>query len=774
MMLAEFSQLRQLLNKHFNLTELQDLCFFLNIDFQNLRGETKDEKIIALIYFLGRQKQLESLLTRCRESRPSATWPTLSLETQNILYHTALNAKPYDEVKKDQRNQLILLNKVRNFWIDGVLQDAIPLQEAIQLEWQQYDQAVVNPWRDVVGSDQYTAKIDPLPQTLFDIFMTAEKSLLILGKPGSGKTITIIQLARTLATLAELDTNQPIPVILNLSSWAEVQDSIADWVVAELNSKYQIPLRYGRNWLEEERLLFLLDGLDEVAEPAQANCITALNQFRRSYGLPGFVVSSRVEPYEKQKTRLEMGTAILIQPLIQSKISTYLATAGSDYQQLRQIIDQDDALQEMAQTPLMLTIMLQAFRSDQKTNPNPLKPIENPSLKNRQAQLLQTYVDYAEFHRGEKSIETYDKMKEQLAWLAQNMYKHNQTVFLVERIQPSWLPTQSWQWSYLFLTRMAVGLMVGLFSWLLALLSNIHLDGLELNVMQKVGHSLGIADVYKNPVAHLFLYAILGCFVALTDGVFFERRHNEAALSWKEGIKHSVTVCVVMMVLLGGVTMSYDSVALALFGGVVTGLFFVLVFGYFDHGQSFRNEIRTVDILSWSWAAAMRGTMLGCVLGLLVGGIIAFAFAPYWGGMFTLSIVVAFFFLGGIQSERVEAISYPNQGIWLTARNSLIVAMIASLVSGLLFSFLLSHALSGLLVSGAVFLAAWALFGGADLLKYLCVRGLLWVNGRISWHFIQVLDDASSRVLLHKVGGGYLFMHRSLQAYFYNLSDEPH
>ena len=774
-MLAEFSQLRQLLNKHFNLTELRNLCFSLDVDFENLRGETKDEKIIALIYFLGRKRELEQLLTYCQQARPSAAWPHLSAETQDILYHTALNARPYDEVKKDQRNQLALLNKVRNFWINGVLQDAIPLQETIQLEWHQYDQAVVNRWQDVLGQDQYKAKIDPLPETLYEMFIAAEKSLFILGAPGAGKTITLIQLANTLTALAELDTNQPIPVILNLSSWAELQEPLADWVVNELNSKYQIPRRYGRNWLEQDRLLFLLDGLDEVAEPAQANCITAINQFQRSYGLPGLVVSSRVEPYEHHEIRLEMGAAILIQPLIKSKITTYLTTAGPNYQQLSQIIDQDDALQEMAQTPLMLTIMLQAFSGNQEKRPNTLNPIiENLSLEKRQEQLLQTYVHYAEFHRGEKSIETYNKMKEQLCWLAQNMAKHNQTVFLVERIQPSWLPTQSWQWIYLFLTRIAVGLIVGLFSWLLALLANVHLDGLKLNVIQEVGHFLGIANVYKNPGAHLFLYAILGCFVAIIDGIFFERHQNKAVVSSKEGITHGITVCVVVMLLLGGLTMPYDPASLALFGGLVAGLFFVLVFGYWDHGQSFRNEIRTMDILSWSWATAARGTLIGCLLGLLVGGIIGFAFAPYWGGMFTLSIVVAFFFLGGIQSERIEANSYPNQAIWLTARNSLIVSIAASLISGLLFGFLLTHLQSGLFVSGAVFLAAWALFGGADLLKYLCVRGLLWINGRIPWNFIQVLDDASSRVLLHKVGGGYLFMHRSLQTYFYNLSDKPH
>ena len=59
------------------------------------------------------------------------------------------------------------------------------------------------------------------------------------------------------------DSTQPIPVVLNLSSWTPRQ-SLADWLVSELKSKYYVSLKIGQPWVDSDELLLLLDGLDEV------------------------------------------------------------------------------------------------------------------------------------------------------------------------------------------------------------------------------------------------------------------------------------------------------------------------------------------------------------------------------------------------------------------------------------------------------------------------------------------------------------------------------
>ena len=49
-----------------------------------------------------------------------------------------------------------------------------------------------------------------------------------------------------------------------------------------------------------------------------------------------------------------------------------------------------------------------------------------------------------------------------LAWLARGMQQHGQTVFLIEQLQPSWLPTRGQRRIYTFSSRLFGGLIFGL------------------------------------------------------------------------------------------------------------------------------------------------------------------------------------------------------------------------------------------------------------------------------------------------------------------------
>ena len=49
---------------------------------------------------------------------------------------------------------------------------------------------------------------------------------------------------------------------------------------------------------------------------------------------------------------------------------------------------------------------------------------------------------------------------------------------------------------------------------------------------------------------------------------------------------------------------------------------------------------------------------------------------------------------------------------------------------------------------------------------------LLVRNGSIPWNYVKFLDYAAERILLRKVGGGYIFIHRMLLEYFAVRYDE--
>src|SRR5205823_11920341 len=111
----------------------------------------------------------------------------------------------------------------------------------------------------------------------------AGSELLILGEPGSGKTTLLLELARDLLNRAQQDPFHPIPVVFNLSSWAVKRQPLTDWMVEELNSKYQVPYIVGQSWINTNQVLPLLDGLDEVAPRYRAGCVDAINAYRREH-----------------------------------------------------------------------------------------------------------------------------------------------------------------------------------------------------------------------------------------------------------------------------------------------------------------------------------------------------------------------------------------------------------------------------------------------------------------------------------------------------------
>jgi regulation of enolase protein 1 (concanavalin A-like superfamily) len=64
------------LDKHFDQSELRGLAFQLNIDFDNLPGESKMDKARELVQYLERRNRISELVALCLEQRPSVNWPS--------------------------------------------------------------------------------------------------------------------------------------------------------------------------------------------------------------------------------------------------------------------------------------------------------------------------------------------------------------------------------------------------------------------------------------------------------------------------------------------------------------------------------------------------------------------------------------------------------------------------------------------------------------------------------------------------------------------------
>lgn len=94
---------------------------------------------------------------------------------------------------------------------------------------------------------------------------TETGGLLIVGDPGAGKTVLLLKLAMSLLDKVDLAKREAFPVIFNLASWSPEYERLEDWLIVALESGYGLSRDSAATLLHQKRIIFLLDGLDELA-----------------------------------------------------------------------------------------------------------------------------------------------------------------------------------------------------------------------------------------------------------------------------------------------------------------------------------------------------------------------------------------------------------------------------------------------------------------------------------------------------------------------------
>ncbi|NEP02666.1 MAG: NACHT domain-containing protein [Symploca sp. SIO2E9] len=388
-------------------------------------------------------------------SAPAQVQPLLDLVPISSNSPTLQETSPLS--REEYRHRQILLNKVRNAWIKGVLEKSLHGQVMIALGLEERFNMVESPAALVWETFNQPQQTLPLGKKVIDQFdqLGMGRTLLILGEPGSGKTITLLELARDLINRAQRDVNLPMPVVLNLSSWKGGKQTIADWLILELNNQYQVSKEIGKVWVKEGKLLLLLDGLDEVRNNIRDNCTQALNQFLQQQGETEMVVCSRIKDYTALKSRLHLQAAIYVQPLKREQIQQYLTSLGDSVAAVSTALQTDTQLQELASSPLMLNIMAIVYQGMS------VEDLPNMNLEQRRQHIFNAYIDRMFRRRGADARYPKPKAMNWLIWLAQRMVQESQTVFLIERMQPSWLQKSIQRWMYVIGIGLIAGVVVG-------------------------------------------------------------------------------------------------------------------------------------------------------------------------------------------------------------------------------------------------------------------------------------------------------------------------
>jgi DNA polymerase III delta prime subunit len=609
-----------------------------------------------------------------------------------------------------QRNRSRMLARVRSFWIDGVLKQSLHQIARVELGLETRPEAVPHPWELLVQPLDQAPQPLPSGVGITAVFDQLGQALLILGAPGAGKTTMLLELARDLLDRADQDPAHPIPVVFNLSSWAVRRRPLDKWLVDELHDRYDVPRGIGRAWVASEQVLPLLDGLDEVARTHRSACVEAINAFRDQHGLLPIAVCSRVGDYQELGRQLRLQEAILVQPLTRAQVTAYLKEAGRPLAGVRAALREDPQLWELLESPLLLSIVTLTY---QGMPASAVRAIG--SAEERRRHLFASYVALMLERRVRQGSSTPAQTLRWLAWLARSMRDHDQSVFYLEQLQPDWLPSRRQQWLVTTGPAVILGILVTIamysslryFSILAGLVIGAFARRRTIRPVERLEWSR--SGYWRRLSARfrwgLLVGAALGALSVLSDWV---NRIPEDAIIEGESPPPLT---------LG--TSLRDILLTALAAGSIAGV----IGGFVTRSISPRQAVPNQGIRR-STRRALLVLLFGFAIGIVfIIPVMATLVADFPGG-------------------EMRPMDYVGLALF--------VGSIAAFVPILLMPIIL-----------------WA--GAQASLQHLVLRLLLVRNKAAPWKYVRFLDEASDRLLLRKVGGGYVFVHRLLLDYFADL-----
>jgi hypothetical protein len=565
--------------------------------------------------------------------------------------------------------------------------------------------------------------------------------LLILGEPGSGKTTTLLELARDLIDRAVADETQLIPVVFNLSSWAQERNALSEWFVNELNTKYQVPKKTGKAWVENDQLILLLDGLDEVNANYRNVCVGAINSFRNEHTVD-LVVCSRITDYEALETQLRLQGALVLQALTLAQVDTFLAKLGDGMQGVRFALGSEPTFQELMKNPLMVSIAVLAYRGREINDLMIHRQMTAAELTNR---LFETYVQRMFERKGKRELYPREQTINWLVWMAQKMRWQEQIIFSIEGMDSGWLAGLFQEWIY----RFGVAFVIA---------------ALSIPITRQVFDYIDL----QIPIAEPFYFSLMVIIISLFFAEF--ERVTELSL-WAVFIVTSVATFLLFLLIYLA-----PPLVLILVGVIIVSGLLNILFPWVKEVH----DIRAVNNLSWSTARGVAGLKTGIVLGLgwLVPGltIITLERVSIWNAVLVETVILGLYFLIGAAVNRDSVIDseqsvIPNQSIWRSLRNALLGSIAAGMILAVFAGFM-NALYNGTFWQAAVvgFGFGWLIgflnFGGRAVIKHFIIRVIFWRSGSIPWNYAQFLDYCAERVFLRKVGGGYIFIHRLLMEYF--------
>jgi hypothetical protein len=132
--------------------------------------------------------------------------------------------------------------------------------------------------------------------------------------------------------------------------------------------------------------------------------------------------------------------------------------------------------------------------------------------------------------------------------------------------------------------------------------------------------------------------------------------------------------------------------------------------------------------------------------------------------------------IGGLMSiirrKELNIRIYPNEGIYSSLRNAVIMGLISCLISQFSLWLVFGSNKDNALISIIVGMVAWFLFGGYIFIEHYLLRIILRIKDFAPLDYIEFLNYAADLIFLRKVGGGYSFIHETMMDFFASLEPD--
>ncbi len=231
--------------------------------------------------------------------------------------------------------------------------------------------------------------VNELPNSLY---------VVILGDPGSGKSTLLQYIALNWAkTPLNNVISQPIPLLIELRAYIRNRNSGQCKDFLEFFHNGNVICHLNQHQLHEQlkagKVLVMFDGLDEVFDPAQREeVITDIHRFTNDYPNVQVIATSRIIGYKPQRLRYAEFRHFLLQDLESEQIQDFLyrwheltftdeVDKVRKRERLQQAINTSSAIGELAENPLLLTMMAILNRHQEL-------PRDRPELYNQASRLL--------------------------------------------------------------------------------------------------------------------------------------------------------------------------------------------------------------------------------------------------------------------------------------------------------------------------------------------------------------------------------------------------